>query len=81
MHGELEQTLAHHTEQPISELNLEVTKNSEVHLEAQTEQSLSLQDWLGCENQLPATHQFHTAEIRLEDQLHIIENRSHTNEE
>ena len=42
---DLEQISAHCTEQPNSEVGLE-EKNSEVHPEAQLEQSLSLQDWI-----------------------------------
>ena len=78
--GELEQTSAHHTEQLNLEVNLEETNNSEVHLEAQLEQSLSLQDWLNSETQSPVTHQWHMTEIRLEHQSCMVENEAHTNE-
>ena len=48
--GDLEQILAHHTEQPILEVHLEVG-HLEMHSEAQPEQSLSLQDWIKRESQ------------------------------
>ena len=51
------------------EIDLE-EKNPELHLEAQLEQSLSLQDWLNRESQLHMT----------EDQSHMTEDQSHMNE-
>ena len=65
--GESEQNAAHHTEQLNLEINSEVTKDSEEHLEAQPEQSLSLRDWLNSENQLHMNEdQSHMNEVQLE---------------
>ena len=78
--GDSEQISAHRTDQPNSDVYLEVDpeennleehsqvvhseeKNLEVHLEAQLEQSLSLQDWSNRESQLHATeYQSHMTE-------------------
>ena len=66
--GDSEQISAHHTEQLNPEVGLE-EKNSEVHLDAQLEQCLSLQHWINREIQSHIT----------EDQLHTTENQSHIN--
>ena len=66
--GDSEQISAHRTEQPNPLVGSE-EKNLEVHLEAQLEQSLSLQDWMNSKIQLCVT----------EDQLHMTENQLHMN--
>ena len=57
------QLSAHHTEQLNSEVGFE-EKHSEVHLEAQPEQSLLLQDWINNKIQPCMTeYQSHTNEV------------------
>ena len=53
--GDSEQSSAHHTEEKNSEVQSEVghsEEHLEVDLEAQPEQSLSLQDWLNRESHM-----------------------------